>query len=151
MVFGYIFVILRFCKFMENNLFASKFLNISFDKENQIIYHVWKIESRDMDFNQYQLNMLAYIDILQTYQPKRVLADMRNFNFVMTQAIQKWSDLKVNEPTLKLGVKKIAIVVSTDIQIQLGIEEAIDDKHVTSGVLFNYFDEPADAKVWLML
>ncbi len=63
--------------------------------------------------------------------------------------LQDWVSEHIFRDMREAGVKKLALIVSSDIIAQMSIEQLVDDDPV-KGFVTGYFDNIEEAKMWIL-
>jgi len=130
-------------------LFENKFACIMLDPTQSVIEMKW-FPSTDYatqeDFKAWNREVVRHI---QEHQPKRMLANTKDYKFTITPDLQEWSIIHIFEPMTAAGVQKLAMIVSSDLFPQVSLEQFVEEyqgKQLTT----KYFEEVQDAYKWLI-
>jgi hypothetical protein len=68
--------------------------------------------------------------------------------FMVTPAVQEWTNMEVFANTFKAGLRKVAILASGDIITQLSAEQTFDEE-IAKRKQNRFFDKEETALAWL--
>jgi len=131
------------------NVYESEFLVLNFYKENDLIEEIWKIATRTMSVCQFKEEFLNVSNEIFLIKPKKMLIDTSEMQFLITPDLQEWANLHIFPISLKVGLKKVAIISSKALISQISIEQMMEEaegKKFTS----RYFDDKAAAMNWIL-
>lgn len=105
----------------------NKYLTIEEYKEDNLLKLIWKNTSEvlNSEEDRYKWLILLWADVVQNYQPKGVVVDIREHSVIIHPEMQQWF---VNEvfPKYRLsGMKKLAFIASQDFVSQLSVEQTM--------------------------
>jgi len=134
-------------KNINMSAYETAFTIISYDREKEFQHQIWK-HSEDIteDEVKHEVNLNAQGTII--HGAKLLLSDTRNFTFTISPELQNWMIDNFFKLIIKAGVKKYAILVSSDLFSQVSIEQTVDENKDNS-VITRYFDSEDEAKKWL--
>ncbi|MCS7019318.1 MAG: hypothetical protein RMJ87_09395 [Cytophagales bacterium] len=130
-------------------LHESKYVVIEWDAANSIISYIYTPDADErMADEDFKFNMTAYAGFCETYQPQRLLLDLRHLRFTIGPELQEWTAKEIAPRTMSL--KRIAIVVSSDIFAQVSLEQLMEEDGIADKYdAPRYFDTVQQAKQWL--
>ena len=133
---------------MQEILFESDAVLVKYESESKIFEYEWQPRLTELSDEEYRGAMLEVMRHVQALQPRLVVANTKHSSFAIRVDLQKWVAENVIGPAVRLGMKKLALVVSSDLVIQLSVEQSLDE---TAEKTFEtkYFDEVAAAYQWL--
>lgn len=125
----------------------NRFAVFRYDAENNIGYQLYKGDSTaNMTVEEYREEMLKVLNFCLEYKIGKLLADTRNFLFIITPQMQKWTNEHIFAKNRYL--EKLALIVSEDFISQLALEQVIDEgKSATFATQF--FTDIKSAEKWL--
>ncbi len=130
--------------------FSSEFLEISFFEEHKILQIKWFSISEQMTDEDFKNQILHEKNAVKTYKPKTIFADATNFAFPISPILQEWHNDFLFPTFIEERLKKIGILVSNDIVVQMSVEQLInDDKNIT--FITQYFNDKNKAFEWLLV
>jgi len=130
-------------------LFENKFVCVVFDSSQSLIEGTWfpsTIYASDEDFKTWSIEVVRYT---QEYQAQRMLANTKDYKFTITPDLQEWSVSHIFEPMAAAGIRKLAMIVSSDLFPQVSLEQFVDEygeKQITT----RYFEDVEEARQWLI-
>ena len=129
-------------------LYKSSFLVIEQMPEIQGIKIKWQEASERMTNEQFKKEILGEIKAIETAKPKCIFADTLDMRFTINIVLQEWHNAEVFPVFLSVGVRKLAVLVSTDIFAQVAIQQLVEDGS-DNKLITNYFETEAAALKWL--
>lgn len=128
-------------------LSEGRFAVYRYDAVNNIGYQTYKENStNDMTEAEYKEEMRQVVHLCVSNKISKLLADTRNFFFVITPEIQEWTDTNVFAENIYL--RKFALIVSEDFIAQLALEQVIEDG-ASAPFITRFFSDVAVAEEWL--
>lgn len=79
-------------------LHRSEYVMVSFDEATKFCYYIYYASSQNMTDEEYMEEIRVFADIITKYQPKHILGNMIDFQFIITPDIQDW----INETLFSL-------------------------------------------------
>ncbi|AFM06136.1 hypothetical protein Fleli_3830 [Bernardetia litoralis DSM 6794] len=128
----------------------SVFLYLEFFKEDSLIGLTWLPTTEDMTDEEHQRELLKYLDFVLELKPKRALNNSKNFLFTTSPTMQEWIDDTILTPSTKVGLTKIAIVMTQEFITGLAIEQLIDTALSSQEITLRSFEDKEEAKEWLL-
>ncbi|WP_027000553.1 STAS/SEC14 domain-containing protein [Eisenibacter elegans] len=129
-------------------VYQSTYLKIMFDTQYRLMERQWEKASTTISQTSFQEEMLQVLSMITKFRPLRVLGNTKDFHFVITPEMQSWADQEVYSQLGKLGVSRMAFVISEDFYAQLSVEQAIEESKKDYEV--KYFRSRAEALAWLL-
>lgn len=129
--------------------YKSDFQEIEWNKSSEIIKSSWNTPI-NLSEALYRKELDEYFRVIEEEAPKLILVDAVKAYYNILPETQEW----INERNVvihqKIGLKKMAFIVSSDIFSQLSFEQALEDIS-SKGELFKlqYFDDEEKATNWL--
>lgn len=97
------------------NLFEHSLYSFQLIEEtNAIIQFDWTTNSKEMDYEDFQIACTSYAGFAWEYQAKHLLVDTRNFQFQLPAEFEIWREKELNPRYYKLGVLKFAYVTKPE-------------------------------------
>ncbi|MCU0450711.1 MAG: hypothetical protein MUC97_12865 [Bernardetiaceae bacterium] len=127
--------------------YQSQYLTIEFSPEQKYQLNTWHSPTATLTDEQFKQEVSEQTKAALANQPSAFLTDARAFLFPIHPQLQDWVNNVIFADMRKAGVKKLAILVSSDLIAQLGIEQLVDDDPV-KGFVTQYFDDPQTAISW---
>lgn len=130
-------------------VYKSTYWTIFYEKGEQLLIPIWSSSSSNMTKDVYKAEMKNYLQVVEEYEPTRLLIDCREFYFPIEPEIQEWIDKNIFPKVLNVGVKYVAIVIPSELIANLSVQQAMEEQE---GLKFTtrYFDNREDAKKWVV-
>lgn len=103
--------------------------------------------SASMSEERYKQEISGLIALLEQHKPKKVVGNMKEMFFPISPEIQKWLDENLFACYAKIGLKKLAIILSNDLFTAVSIEQTIEDVE-ESAISVKYFDDLEKGLEW---
>ncbi len=97
---------------------------------------------------EYKSLMLQWAKEIEFYKPTFQLVDYMNYYQPIPQHMQVWINENLIGPAFKVGLKKVAFIISRDFYMQVSLEQTMQEKEGEKFEL-KYFDNEVDAEKWL--
>jgi hypothetical protein len=134
---------------MRKVILAAKFSITYFDDECSLLEHIWQNRQAEMLLPEFKADLLAYANLVETYQAQKILVDATFINFTIMPDIQEWVDEHISKKVNKIA-QKIAFVLPTDFFIQIAIEQTVSETEGSQFEESHFFDEVNTALKWLL-
>jgi hypothetical protein len=129
-------------------LHKSNFLAITQEQDIQGIKIQWLEGSARMDNQQFKEEILSEIKALEKVRPANIFADTLQMRFTIGSDLQEWHNNQVFPVFQSVGVRKLAVLVSTDLFAQVAIQQLVEDGS-DKKLITRYFDAEIEAINWL--
>jgi len=130
-------------------LFKNQFVQILFDNSTSLITCDWNKNTKDASCNDFKAWNKALTQNAYEHKPIGLFANTKHYKFTITPKLQEWATQNVFARLAEAGVKKIAIIVSSNWISQLSLEQFTDEYE--EGKLINkYFENEEKAVAWLL-
>lgn len=129
-------------------IYESDFQRYKIDKESNFLQADWFEKSTEMSDQDFKDEMEKELEYVEKFQIKHYLIDTLNFRFIINPDLQTWADVYVNTKLDKLGLKKLAYIVSQDYIAQLSINQTMSES-VKQNYQTSFFASIEEAKAWL--
>jgi len=130
-------------------IYENHYWKIFWHEGGQIIHFVFSDQTEYMTVEQYYDMLGNFIPIIKEYKPKNILADTTHFRFTITPDVQEWINEHILSLYSEIGVKKHAVLLSSDLFTLVSVEQTMDDYQ--EGVFINhYFEDSQKALDWLL-
>jgi hypothetical protein len=93
-------------------------------------------------------SVYKWAEIIIKYKPVYQVVDERSFNFIITPDLQKWLNDNLVQIAYVNGMKKVAMIINSDIFIQTSVKQSLEEKHATL-LDIQYFHTIMEAENWL--
>lgn len=130
-------------------LSKSKYFYNDFDLNTSLFVCGVYPESASMSEEEYKAEINKLIALLEDHKPKYVIGHMQQMNFAITPEVQEWLDQNLFACYERIGISRLALVLSKDLFTAVSIEQTMDDKTVASFETMN-FDDYDKAKTWIL-
>lgn len=110
----------------------------------------WNELTAEMTEDEFKEIMLEYASFVEKYHPKRLLLDALENKFLLTPAIQEWTDKNIFKRTYDAGLRRNAYIYPKDFLAQMGVEQIFDEEIVRQKE-HNFFYDREEALKWLLL
>jgi len=127
----------------------TKYDVIYLDAANKIVKNEWSPVTESMTWEEFKSELLALKEIVVKNNTYGVLGDTSGLRYGITPEQQEWIGQNYFPDVLAAGLKKYAIIVSTDFITELSVEQTIEE---TSSAPFasKFFDSQEKALEWLL-
>ncbi len=127
-------------------VYKSAYKTTDYDSTTEIMLNRWT--DAEMDQATFQKEIIAWVELMEKYHAKYMIANTKEFNFVINVDMQTWTGETVFPRLLAAGMKKFAIIVTADILTQLALEQTMEEEK-TGQFQTRYFDNEEDAIQWM--
>lgn len=130
-------------------LHESKFSRLDFYPADSLIELTWLPGTSNMSEEDYKAEALIYLNNVLAMKPVRNITNMQQMHFVFIPEIQIWTNEVIFIPILKVGLNKVAIVVSNDLYLAVSTEQTMEE---AQGMKFmtKYFNDRESANAWIL-
>lgn len=98
----------------------------------------------------YRQEINNFFEVVKKCEPQFVLLDATQANYNVQPETQEWMVTTHFPVYVKIGLKKMAILMSQDIITQLSLEQTIDEgKEANDPFETQYFSQESEAQQWL--
>lgn len=129
-------------------LHQSRFLSISNLPEASAVAIEWLPDSSKMTDDEFKSEVYAEREALEKVHPTAILANTLKMGYTIPPELQEWHNGVMDPVFAKIGLKKLAILVSQDFFSQIAVEQLIDDSSQAS-LLTKYFENEQAAINWI--
>ncbi len=128
---------------MEKILIENKFKKTVYDKQNDAICNYWT--SALQTDEEYMHEIKKWLQTIEEYKPRNILADTQKFSFVIQPELQEWYKNEILYRIKTLQIQKFAIIISSSIPTHLSIEQML---YESKEMNIQYFFNPQLALAW---
>lgn len=128
-------------------VFENERLIIEYDEEREY-FKVARLGKDDISEDEYKMLMLRWAKEITFYKPKIQLVNYLNQFRPVPDHLKLWINENLMGPAFKLGMRKVAFIISRDYFVQVSLEQTMQEK-VGKKFKLKYFDNVADAEKWL--
>lgn len=93
-------------------------------------------------------NLLKFLEMMEQYNPGKILWDMRESKFTYDPDNESWINENIHTKQVELGIAKKAFVMPLDLNVRIGIEETMDTGYGKQ-IETAYFLTREEAMEWL--
>jgi len=131
-------------------VFTHEAVSVKIDPEEKMLLILWKKGSIHLSNDTFKEINLKYLEIIHQHQIKTLLINAIDLDFPISAELQDWVGIHVIEETKKLGIAKLATVVSHEFVTQMSIEQTFDVSNDNpSKKKMGYFGNEEEAILWL--
>ncbi len=130
------------------SLHKSNFLIISQLPEIKGIKIQWLADSEKMLDDDFKREILGEKKAIEEVKPKVIFADVLQMKYAIAPNMQEWHNKQIFPAFALAEVRKLAVLVSPDVFVQVGIEQLVEDGSGKE-LITRYFEEEAKAISWL--
>ncbi len=130
------------------SIYESEYQNYTLDLDNRYLQAHWSTTSEMMDDDDFKHEMEIELKYVEEHKITKYLIDTLNFRFVITPALQTWTDKHVNKRLDELGLQRLAYIVSQDFISQLSIKQTMNESE-KQNYETRFFTSKEDAETWL--
>lgn len=129
-------------------LYKSEYQIIEFFEEENVLKKQWFPKTEDMEPLKFKEEVLKIAEYIEKVKPLRILDITLDFKFPIVPELQTWVDEDVFPRFLAAGLKRYALLMSSEIVAQFSIEQTMEEG---KGNEFQtkYFDDEEKALAWL--
>ncbi len=138
---------------MQEVAFKNNFLDAFFDKDNALLSITWLPSTYEMEAKDFQSIFMDIAQFIEQNSIKYWMGYTKDFAFIVPPDLQEWAAQDFNQRVLKAGLRKMAMIVPSDIIANVGVQQSIEEmeKHQhAETIVTRYFDDDQQAKVWLL-
>ena len=130
-------------------VYKSKYLHIAFFAEERLIEATWLSTTKTMNTDECKQEFLNYLDVARKQRPIRGLVDTSDMYFTFGPEMQDWINQTIFTQFLKMGINKVAFVISKDFFAQLSTQQIMNEKEGLKHTR-EYFDTKEAARQWAL-
>jgi hypothetical protein len=128
-------------------LYASDKVVMSYDAATNTLITRWTMPE-SVDTELYKDIFLKYKDIILEKRPDKIFADGVNNRNTITPELQTWTNELLSEPYREIGLKKMAVLISSDFYAALSVQQTIEED-TTAKYQTAFFEDEAKAFEWM--
>ncbi len=118
--------------------------------EDRSYFKVKRIGTGEIEEEEYKELMLKWAREIELFKPTYQLVNYFNFYRPIPQHLQLWINENLIGPAFRVGMKKVAFIISRDFYVQVSLEQTMQEKEGKKLEL-KYFDNEKDAEHWLFI
>ncbi len=120
-----------------------KYVDVFFDEKREFMEYTWKTSTEKMSEQEYKQMVNEISQMVMYYEPKYILGNASNQNFLLTWDLSKW--LKQILENFQKIVEKYALVLGENFSVRLAYEQILDNTVVNT----RFFTAREEALRWL--
>lgn len=128
--------------------FKNNFCEVLIEQEKQVLQFRWFNTTESMDAQGFKDSLLKYVELLKASGFTKVLVNVSELLFPIVPELQTWVDENINYPTVQMGLKYMAIVVSPNMIEQMSVEQTLEEQ-AAQAIQIKYFGTVPEAIDWL--
>ncbi|MBX2843625.1 MAG: hypothetical protein KTR26_17780 [Flammeovirgaceae bacterium] len=128
----------------------KKFVDYKIESNCSLLYYRWKEESVEMNEDDYKLSITFLLNLIKEHKLRNVISNQLDKKFTIGLSIQDWM-ANLFKAVSGIGVEKIAFIESTELMIQLSLQQSVEESmkfQDKTSVLF--FKTEKDAYKWIL-
>lgn len=129
-------------------VYQSPYTKITFDEASQIQIQVWK-NTEDFTDELYKQEVSANAQAALEHKPKGLVSEATYFEYIVNPDLQDWTTENFFMNLKKAGVKRYAVIIGTELFVQVSVEQTIDEASGIEEIAVRYFDNLEKAKTWV--
>ncbi len=106
-------------------VYENEYMTITHHEDLDLI----EIAARMKDEADLKRSLLKSLEVMEQYNPDKILWDMREVKFIYDPDIERWIDENIHAKQVELGIVKEAFVMPSDFNIEHGVAEAMDNEY----------------------
>jgi hypothetical protein len=131
-------------------LLTNKFVTFEYHKDKSLIFYYWTTSTEKVEWVDFQDIMLQFKAFLIEHKPANVLADFKDFLFIISESQQQWVDIEVNGTALENGLQKLAMIIPNDAYTHISLELVMMED-MASLLNYDFFQTLNEAKDWMFM
>jgi len=138
---------------MQETAFTNHFLNAFLDQDNALLSIKWLPSTYEMSAENFQSIFTNIAEFIEKHNVKYWMGYTKDFAFIVPPDLQEWAAQEFNQRVLRAGLKKMALIVPSDIVANVSVKQSIEEmeKHQDlEAIETRYFDNPEQAREWLL-
>jgi hypothetical protein len=125
-------------------VYEDEYLTITYHEDLDLI----ETAARIKDEADLRRHLLKVLEVMKQCKPDKLLVDMHEFKLAYDPDSERWIDENIHAKQVELGIVKKAFVMSSDFNIQIGVEEIMDNEYARQ-IETAYFLTRERAMDWL--
>ncbi len=130
-------------------MYESPYLTIQYIEEGNYQINTWLPNSQNLDDAIFKTEVAEQAKIALEKNTFAFITDASSLLFTIHPDVQEWVNQTIFKDMYEAGVKKLALLSSTDTVAQLSIEQLVDDYTLKSFAI-EFFDNTEKAKEWIL-
>ncbi|MEH0156697.1 hypothetical protein V6R21_21385 [Limibacter armeniacum] len=135
---------------MKQELSSNEFLKDFYVPAYNMVEAYWQKTSNTLTDELFKESLKMYLNDIRKVKPSCVYVRTIDFFFTVSPELQSWVDNEIIAKMVQVGVKKAAFSVSSELVIQLSVEQIFDEPIASMNLLTHFFPTEEEAKRWLL-
>ncbi|GAB4396036.1 MAG: hypothetical protein OHK0053_08690 [Microscillaceae bacterium] len=127
-------------------VYSSPSLEMTFEVEKSLMVLDWKAQTAHWTEADFKAENLHIVEVIALHRPQYMLSLSQDFAYSINPENQVWIAENVFTAHKRNGVKKLALILSSDFIAQLSIEQSTEEAPVLPSAMF---DNREEAEKWL--
>lgn len=130
----------------------NEYFSLEWYAEKSLLIYTAFPKSEEMTTEDLKIGFIAVCEFMEQNQPKFFLSDSSQQFSVISPELQEWIAANVYPRWYAAGLKKLAIVIPSELLANLSIQQAVEEVEEIkdSGAYeIRYFENPTIAQEWL--
>jgi len=127
----------------------NQFLETRYEKSSNVLYCTWSKETQKATWAEMSDTMIKYVEDVEKHSPYFILIDERQLQYPWLPDQQEWVDKNIVPRSVAVGVKKHAIIQSSDIFIATSVEQMMSEQNAQE-LTTQFFDNFKSAEEWIL-
>ncbi|MCC5946338.1 MAG: hypothetical protein JJT94_15510 [Bernardetiaceae bacterium] len=130
-------------------VFKNEYVSVVYYADSDVMKNIWKAATEDMEESDYKKTVEDMAAVVASYNPVKMIADTRDYAFVVTPDLQEWSGEAYFRKCVEAGLAQIAFIVPEDIFTQVSIEQMMSED-IASQLTTSFFSNIKEAEEWIV-
>lgn len=130
-------------------IYESPYLVIEYIEEGNYQINTWLPNSKNLDDAIFKTEVSEQAKVALEKNIVAFVTDTTSLFFTIHPEVQKWVNEIIFKKMCEAGVKKLALLSSSDLVTQLSVEQLVDD-YTLKGFAIEFFDDTEKAKEWIL-
>jgi len=132
-------------------LLDNIYQTLSYDPDKSLIKQLWKQGSIDLNDENYKSELILYVEIIEKYQPTKILVNIQNLMYAITPGVQIWTINNIVLRVVNAEPEKQAFVVPKNFPVNITKDqnEQYDDD-MDLGINIRYYENEEEALKWIL-
>ncbi len=126
-------------------IYKSDYKTTHYNESTKVMINRWT--EAEMNSTIFQQEILAWVELVEKYHPKGMVANTKKFTYLITVDQQDWTNNVVFPRLIAAGMRRFAIIVNEDIMTQLALEQTMEEV-APDTFQSKFFDDEEKAIQW---
>ena len=109
-------------------------------RKNGILVLRWKSDTKDLTDDDFKSEATKFVSVVKQNQSKRIMVDMRNFNYTLNPEVISWRNQNVISVYNEIGVERFAFISE---------KPTVNQDNPNNTFVTQYFTNEQEAEHWL--